>query len=91
MGGTRRTVGPSFEEGKWSGWRDSNSKDTEPEAVEGKDVAKPAQDRVLEGGTDTPVTSCPALARVVTAWGKLPPALRAAILAIVDSTKGGQP
>jgi hypothetical protein len=48
------------------------------------------------GGSAPKFTACPDLARIVKAWGKLPTALRAAILAIVasaesEATKGGQP
>jgi len=31
---------------------------------------------------------CPELARVVTAWGKIPPVLKEAILAILASVEG---
>jgi hypothetical protein len=38
----------------------------------------------------TKVAACPDLSRIVTAWAKLPPPLKAAILAIVNSTESGQ-
>jgi hypothetical protein len=40
------------------------------------------------GGSAPKFTACPDLARMVRAWGKLPTALRAAILAIVASNEG---
>ncbi len=45
-----------------------------------------------QGDLQRPVTLSQGLSRVVAAWGKLPAALKAAILAIVDAgtNKGGQ-
>ena len=41
-------------------------------------------------GTQTKVAACPRLSQVVTAWAKLPEPLKAAILAIVNSSEGAQ-
>jgi hypothetical protein len=41
-------------------------------------------------GTQSQVAACPQLAQVVTAWAKLPAPLKAAILAIVNSSEGAQ-
>lgn len=41
-------------------------------------------------GTQAKVTACPDLARIVTVWSKLPAPLKAAILAIVNSSEAAR-
>jgi hypothetical protein len=59
-------------------------------------LARETQKCPAKAPTDTPVTSPPAglddadLARVVTAWPNLPPAIRRGILAMVEAAVTGK-
>lgn len=66
--------------------------------VRNREVRIPLSPPLLQGnseagtqlGTQSQVAACPDLSRVVTAWAKLSVPLKAAILAIVNSSEAAQ-